>query len=238
MNQGFARSGDAGNSWQWINTPGNGAVTAFASHPSQPQVMLAAAYPGVHRSIDGGTLWSPVNGLPAYADASAIEFAPSSDSVAYASIRTLAPPYTEFVPAGIYKSTNGGIDWVRTDTGLPPGFVGNITIDPRTEQTVYAATDAGVFRTTDGGATWTALAWNFVSPAESFVNDLSIDTLHPDIIYATQQGRLGRSIDGGQTWENISTTSFPTVRVRTQCWLIHSESTLYSQAEGGLVRPR
>ncbi|HEY5809355.1 MAG TPA: hypothetical protein VIT67_15380, partial [Povalibacter sp.] len=203
MNQGFARSSDAGDSWQWVNTPGNGAVSRFASHPSQPEVILAVAGPGVHRSVDGGTLWSEVNGLPAYAEASAIEFAPTSASVVYASIWTLPPPYSEVLPAGFYKSTNGGIDWERADTGLPSGFVGNITIDPRTEQTVYVETDTGIFRTTDGGITWTALAWSFVSSSATPVYGLSIDTLHPDIIYARQQEQFGRSIDSGQTWETI-----------------------------------
>jgi photosystem II stability/assembly factor-like uncharacterized protein len=82
---------------------------------------------------------------------------------------------------------------------------GNITalaIDPKTPTTLYAVTsDRGVFKSTDGGATWGASGLTNV-----YVGALAIDPQTPSIIYAgTEGGGVFKSSDGGQSWLAINT---------------------------------
>ena len=55
----------------------------------------------------------------------------------------------------MYKSTNGGTNWSRVNTGLTPD-VGALAIDPMTPATLYAGTRDGVFKSTNGGVNWSA----------------------------------------------------------------------------------
>jgi uncharacterized repeat protein (TIGR01451 family) len=185
---------------------GGGGVTQFGSHPSQPQVILASAYPDVYRSADGGITWSVTRGLPPQNLAGSFSFAQSDPAVVYANITKSiqqSPTSVAFVPAGIYKSTNGGADWASVNQNLPDGTgVYQIAVDPRTEQTVFIATSSGVYKTVNGGASWNQLSWMNL-PAQSGVDRIVIDASRPDTIYATAARQLGRSIDGGSTWEEL-----------------------------------
>ncbi len=93
-------------------------------------------------------------------------------------------------------------------TGLTPvaGRVYDIAIDPRgsSDQTIYAATVGGIWRSLDSGATWAPktdrLPWNQMGA-------VALDPVNPDIVYAggvfTPGPSLFRSVDGGETWSTI-----------------------------------
>ena len=80
---------------------------------------------------------------------------------------------------------------------------GNITalaIDPQRPTTLYAGTsDRGVFKTTDGGATWSATGL-----ANVYVSALAIDPVTPTTLYAVAWGGLYKSTDGGANWNPIN----------------------------------
>jgi photosystem II stability/assembly factor-like uncharacterized protein len=66
----------------------------------------------------------------------------------------------------VFKTTNGGVDWAPANTGLPDVFVRALVIDPQTPSTIYAGTSgafigsvfAGMFKSIDGGMSWSPLA--------------------------------------------------------------------------------
>jgi photosystem II stability/assembly factor-like uncharacterized protein len=77
--------------------------------------------------------------------------------------------------------------------------VGPVAIDPSTPSTIYAGTNAGVFKTTDAGEHWTAIA-----PALYDVHALVIDPSAPSTLYAAVSSKgVFRSTDGGSTWSPI-----------------------------------
>src|SRR6266852_4984349 len=83
-------------------------------------------------------------------------------------------------------------------TSLGPGdaFVNALAIDPRTPTTLYAAGD-GVFKSTDGGNTWSAVNTGLTTP---YVDTLAIDPRTPTTLYAgTVAGGVLTSTDGGNT---------------------------------------
>lgn len=74
----------------------------------------------------------------------------------------------------------------------------NITVDPGNPQTLYAASPAGLLRTTDGGNTWKALPG---FPAVTNLDSVAVDSANSNILYAaTQPLGVLKSTDGGVTW--------------------------------------
>src|SRR5215472_11165581 len=89
--------------------------------------------------------------------------------------------------------------------GPEGGRVSALAADPRNPATLYAATGAGIFKTTDGGANWTML--NLSQPGPLAVDFVAIDSA--GILYAEAPGMYGhnsyyQSTDGGVSWNAIS----------------------------------
>lgn len=164
-----ARSRDAGESWSCIEAdlpspfgPGFLAVDPFTS-------AVYAKGDGLLRSTDHGDTWTPL--------------APGLDIHAFAvSSRTPGTLYAARQES-VGRSLDGGLTW-QIFTYLSPqntGIVG-LAIDPNDDAIVYAGTamGQGVFRSTDGGATWTPLGtW----PGWSVRSGPVIDPVDPSIVY-------------------------------------------------------
>ena len=107
---------------------------------------------------------------------------------------------------GLFKSTDGGASW--TATGLTNISVSALAIDPKMPTTLYAGAvtvdcatgallppvEAGVFKSTDGGA-----SWGYIGPYQ-VVYALAIDPQTPTTLYAGTYWEVFKSTDGGATW--------------------------------------
>ena len=151
---------------------------------------VGAASGGIWKTEDGGVLWRPVfDSEPAQA-IGALAVAPSAHNVVWAGtgetfiIRSLTA-----IGNGVYKSTDAGRTW--NHMGLDStGRVGRIVIHPTNPDVVYAcalgrafgpAPDRGVYRTTDGGKTWSRVL--FVD-ANTGCADLAMDPGDPNVLFA------------------------------------------------------
>lgn len=126
---------------------------------------------GVFRSTDGGATWvHRSNGLPtqfgpgtSQGDVLAMAINPANPQTLYAAVVNL---YSDPINGRVYKTTDGGANWFEASTGIAGQDVRALYIDPvdATGETIYAGTGGdganpgGVYRSTNGGASWNSLS--------------------------------------------------------------------------------
>jgi photosystem II stability/assembly factor-like uncharacterized protein len=122
--------------------------------------------------------------------------------------------YAAAVAGGVWKTTNGGQSWTQlTDLAIPNIAVNSLAIDPAAPRTLYAGTGegyfngdgvrgAGIFKTTDAGATWTRISAT-ATPDFRFVNDIVVSPSSSSRIYAATRTGVWRSTNGGNTWSRV-----------------------------------
>jgi photosystem II stability/assembly factor-like uncharacterized protein len=199
---GVFKSVNGGESWGVVN---NGltvlSVVALAIDPQNPSVLYtgttAGLGNGVFKTVNGGGSWTPVGtGLP-NGIVGALAVDPQTPANVYAG--------TQF---GLFKSTTGGTagSWTSMNAGFtspaPPG-INALAIDPSTPATLYAGTGGvGVFKSTNGAATWTAATSGITS---SLINGLALDSTRPNVLYAaTSSARVFRTTNGGSSWTPLA----------------------------------
>ncbi|RPI34809.1 MAG: hypothetical protein EHM70_01625 [Chloroflexota bacterium] len=155
--------------------------------------------------------------------------------------------------SGLYHSTDGGGNWLESTQGLPEGergdvYVDSIAFDPSDPSVVYAGTGYnhqlgnGVFKSTDGGQTWTAANKDML---DCDVTALAIDPQDPQVVYAgVDGGDLYKSVDGGQSWAKIRSVGQPFSNwVRTlvldpetgRLYMVTNQEGLMASGDGGLT---
>lgn len=200
----FLRSVDGGNSWQALTLPvaGNNNITSITSAPDAPNVLFAATSTnGAFRSADGGNNWFPAStGFPANILLQQVEAARSDPRVVYAVPLLMSPIGESPTGLGVYRWVDAAAKWEAANTGIATEYVSQVAVDPSNAQVVYAAGQHGLWKTTNGGAAWTQLAWN--DPPSSAASAVAVDPADPQIIYAAGGGPPRRSVDG-TTWETL-----------------------------------
>ncbi len=110
---------------------------------------------------------------------------------------------------GIYKTTDGGATWSSINNGMSDQYGSGtaaeaIVIDPTNNQNVYAGTAMGVFKSTNGGASWIwawTISWNNVTQ----IQNLLMDPKNPQTLYAGTNGYgVSVSTNGGAIWTAIN----------------------------------
>jgi photosystem II stability/assembly factor-like uncharacterized protein len=172
---GFFKTTNGGENWSVPDTGRTESpVDAFALaiDPTAPATIYAASGAAVLKSADGGGTWTT-------SFRGEIIHSLAIDPLAAATIYA----GTDGDGFGVVRSTDGGANWSNpVNAGLPSTTVSAIAIDPSTPSLVYIGTsDAGVFRSTDAGRTWTPINAGLGSLE---VNALAIDPSMPTRLYA------------------------------------------------------
>lgn len=121
--------------------------------------------------------------------------------------------YAAGVGGGVWKTTNGGASWAPLGDFLANITVSSLAMSPKNPDVLYAGTgegffngDAlrggGIFKTTDGGATWTQLAGTTGSDFH-YVNDIVVSASRPSRVYAATRTGVWRSLNSGATWSKV-----------------------------------
>ena len=210
-----------------------GRVTAVAGHRAQPATFyMGATGGGVWKTTDYGVTWRNVSdGYFPTGSIGAIAVAESDPDVVYVGTGSAAIRSNVIQGRGMFKSTDAGKTW--TAIGLrATGQIGSVVVDPLDARVVYAAAlgqpfgpnpERGVFKSTDGGATWThalrindrtgvvSLAMNPANPKEIYAGAWQAVRKPWTIVSGGPAAETGlyKTSDGGATWEHL-TNGFPT----------------------------
>jgi photosystem II stability/assembly factor-like uncharacterized protein len=288
---GLLRSLDGGRTWTVLGGPefSNRSITAVLVDPrtagsANARLYVATTYGvngasstdggsaaspptlprrGVYVSFDGGLTWtfSQPRGVPAYgADSLAID--PRNPDILYAG----------FAYEGVYRSADAGRSWQRLSGGLPKSLTFGdlrVSLDAGSPRVLYAAfnllrrrSHEAMYRSTDGGTTWTHLPHMPDACGSQCRDNLSvvIDPSDPNTVYAGGTANydflefvhscerlsplpvkcsatLVRSTDGGKTWADMAENGGRSpVHPDTHAVLIdpRNPAVLYVAGDGGL----
>jgi len=211
----------------------SGRVSALAIDPRDANVVyLGAAQGGVWKTTDGGLTWTPLTDTQASLAIGSIALDPSNPDTVYAGTGEENFSADSYYGAGILKSVDGGASWQQ----LPGPFVGrfdsssffgggarigSLAVHPTNSQILLAAVQLlfrdGIYRSTDGGTTWTRVL--FGAPGTGVL----FDPTNGNIAYAALGAVGGNSLNGvykstdaGETWspDNGSGTNvLPSINV-------------------------
>jgi photosystem II stability/assembly factor-like uncharacterized protein len=194
-------------------------------------VWVGAASGGVWKSPDGATTFTPVFDDQPVQSIGAVEIDKRNPETVWVGTGEAWTRNSVSIGNGIYRTTDGGDTWQHL--GLDGSErIGDIRIDPRASDTVYACVagrlwsdslERGVYRTRDGGKTWQQV---LKAPnASTGCASLSMDEKNPDVLYAalwdfrrkgwtfrsggesptaTSASALMVTRDGGQSWTEVT----------------------------------
>ncbi len=221
---GVYKSIDAGKTWRNVGLEQTYHIGAVAIHPKNPDIVYVAALGhlwgpnperGVYRTTDGGQTWKQI--LTRGNEAGAVDLAmdPSNPRVLYATFWQISrKPWrmdSGGPGSGIWKSTDGGDTWqdLSHAPGLPRGVEGRIgiSLSAANPDRVYAlveASDGGVFRSDNGGRTWSKQnSENDLRQRAWYYSHIYADPKNPDLVYVLNVGAF-ESIDGGRTFHQFN----------------------------------
>ena len=186
---------DDGATWQRKNTSVTNEILHRLSFPSESigyvvggSITSGNAYGDILKTTDSGVTWTNLAFDPGYRTYSVFFH---DENTGYIGTQG---------PTGVYKTTNGGVDWAQLNTGT--GTSSNIVYDIKfyDENLGFAMYSSGqVARTTNGGTNWTAVSagWGSAAGYEIFVVD-------SNVIYLCGGGnRFSKSTNGGVSFTQI-----------------------------------
>jgi photosystem II stability/assembly factor-like uncharacterized protein len=201
------RSTDDGRSWtQPLQVDGgiSEAILTLAFPLAQKNLVYAGGMAGLFRSLDGGATWSSLSqGLPSGVGVRSLL---ASTNRATTLIVGLTNPPRD---TGLYKSTDGGTSWTRSDRGLTDSYVTSLAVDAADSNTLWMASLATLFKSTDRGQTWSLppLPPDIGNSLERSTSRVILSPVDPETVYLELiEGAPLRSRDGGQNW---AITAFP-----------------------------
>jgi photosystem II stability/assembly factor-like uncharacterized protein len=134
--------------------------------------------------------------------------------------------------SGFFRSLDGGDTWKLASPPLPGATPHALTVDPSSDQVLFATTTGGLYRSDDQATTWRCVTGGIPR------SDLTGIAVHPDgrTIYASDfnWGGIFRSVDGGVTWGRMPTGDLPSDRVWTLGLDPEAPDRLLASSAGGL----
>jgi photosystem II stability/assembly factor-like uncharacterized protein len=217
--------------WRMIGPHRGGRSIAVSGVEGQPNVFyFGAVGGGVWKTTNAGLTWEPIFDSQPIASIGALAVAPSNPDIIYVGAGEADFRSNLTYGNGVYKSTDAGRTW--KNIGLAASqHISRILIDPRNPEVVFVAAmgsaygpgpERGVFRSTDGGATWQKVLFR---DDNSGAIDVALDPDHPQIVWAallhdqrppwtayppdTTSGAIYKSTDGGTTWKPVTGGGLP-----------------------------
>jgi len=213
--------------WRSIGPPRSGYISAPAGVPGDPTTYyVGLPEGGVWKSTNSGTTWKPIFDEMHVASVGAVAVAVSDPKIIYVGTGDQSG-WSFTAGKGVYRSTDAGKTW--NSSGLVSSqYIPAMFVDPKNADHVLVAalgprqgrgaptpatpppatTERGVYRSTDGGRTWTRV----LGDGSSGAADVEGDVADPQIVYAllsAGEPGLFKSTDAGATWKPVASRGLP-----------------------------
>ena len=210
---GMFRSTDGGTTWTQANTGlGTQELHQVTFATSNSDVAYVATHEGVYRSDDAGQTWvSRSRGLQ-YLFSTPIAVDPRNEDIVFvgssSEVFTMHPSHFNaglHEGQGLYKSTDGGLNWFRSDEGIDEAKLAQMGTHPLLPFNLWADGESGrgAFFTPDAGDSWLFTA----NHASHYPMVFAFSRTFPTVIYLTSwqnDGELMVSTDAGYNWPDLA----------------------------------
>ena len=202
-----------------------GRVVDVEIDPKNPSVWyVASAFGGLWKTTNRGITFSPIFDDNGVFTLCCVAIDPKDSNVIWLGTGENNSQRSAHFGDGVYKSSDAGKTWRRM--GLETSeHIGEILVDPRNSNVVYVASqgplfseggERGLYKTTDGGATWSAV---LTISKDTGISDIVFDPRNPDIIFASAyqrrrhvgqmigggpEGGIYKTTNGGKTWTKLT----------------------------------
>lgn len=207
-----------------------GRIADVEMDPTDQDIaFIGAATGGIFKTTDGGDTWLPVFDEQTTMSIGDMAIAPSDHNTIYVGTGEAngGSGSLTYDANGVYKSTDGGASWLNVGLN-ETHMIGRVAVHPTDPDVVFVAamgdmygntSDRGLYKTTDGGATWTQVL--YVNDSTGAV-DVVINPQNPDIVfactwmrtrhpnrkdYAGYESGVWKSTDGGDTFTRLDDTN-------------------------------
>jgi len=212
--------------WRMIGPFRGGRVDAVSGVPGRPyEFYFGHVNGGVWKTINAGRTWVPVFDGQPVASIGALAVAQTNPDVVYVGTGESTLRDSNGYGNGVYKSTDAGKTWTHLGLDLTH-HIGRVAIDPKNADVAYVAAigdlyaataDRGLYKTTDGGKTWTK---SLFKDNNTGAVDVAIDPANSRVVYASlwatrrtpwytyapsnsPGGGIYKSTDAGATWTQL-----------------------------------
>jgi hypothetical protein len=257
---GLVITTDGGDTWSDPVFLGDSMrIQQIVVDPTDASIVLAATDRGLYRSTNAGASWTLVPIATGAADPPMVWSLASTGGPNFVlSLGSLEPDTTTSTTAGqVWWSSNDGSSWTQSSGVTASGGLGRITVgaSPSTPQTVYAmaaaTTDlADLFKSTDGGKTWTALAvanknytngggkvGGLLNGQGGYNQLVLVDATNPSVVYFGGALLLAKTSDGGKTFRAASDwvgQGLPYVHADIHAGAVDGSGKIYIGTDGGV----
>ena len=188
------------------STQGRGRINVVCVDPSNPNtIYFGAPAGGIWKSINAGDSWTPLADYLPQIGVSGIAVDPNNSNIIY--ISTGDKDASDSPSVGVLKSINGGVTWSTTGLTFNNSYkgAGDLLINPTNSEMLWCATSTGLYRTINGGSSWTnQLSGNFTQ------GTLRIKPNDPTVVYVSSRNKFYKSTDSGSTFSTTVITGLPT----------------------------
>jgi photosystem II stability/assembly factor-like uncharacterized protein len=173
--------------WTGGGPPG-GEICGVAQDRRNPQVLYAGTTSGIFKSSSGGDAWvAASNGLPRVDGLCyRLEIDPSQSAILFAEVF-----------GRIYKTIDGGVSWASIDSGLTDSALP--TIDPTNPDRIYTVSGDRIFRSPNGGRSWTVVRAAGL-PVNEIETTFIVDPSNPAVLYVGSHEGIFKSRDTAESW--------------------------------------
>jgi len=223
---GIYKSEDGGSTWKNMGLKKSEHLSKIIIHPNNSDIIWVASQGplwskggerGIYKSIDGGKSWQQTLGDSEWIGATDLLIDPRNSNLLYAATwqrhRTVAGYLGGGPGTAIYKSNDGGDNWIKLKKGLPKSNMGKIglVLSPQKPDVIYAAIEldrrtGGVYKSENQGASWTKMSDAVAGgTGPHYYQELYASPHNYDEIYLADN-YMQVSFDGGKTFSRMNET--------------------------------